>query len=798
MDTTNTDISVKTHLIVTLVIVFIACVGKLFDFPDIPVAAIGFELSVSLAAVLRYKYRIIPAIVLGILISQGLFASSPIIATGTAMSCVAAALLGRWCMVHFVNFDNNLENRQSVISLLSWGSGVAALFATLTSLLWLVTMVPGYQVSFVAFLHTWMWSAMGVILIVPKLLILGKQYYGKVHYDKRQILWLLSIIAVSLIVFTDLFDHDVLGHLFLPFIFYPLIVWGALYVGLSAVYAGVFLIFIATYSSYVFGLGFYGAVSEGKSLEIWSFIMSLLITGLAVGISQVQREKAEWKAASSQMDELLSRTSMTLKTLLMLQCKKAVNDVKGCYAAIFLVEKPDKLKLESQYNLPEDFIKPFSTSDFYYLDSPIRECFKQEDVVSSVENPTKWLHLNASVPYWGGVHCFPILDLFRKPLGVLCVFHSSIARFQLADLETLQRIAYQSSLLIVRKRAEIASEKKHREVENERAFFRAIIDANPDMMFIEDHERKLTHINRSFEALTAFDQKQALGMPSEDVFSRDFASLASKMSWQILHDEAELLREEVWLRKQDDSAVLFDLVKAPMRDIEGNVRGVISIGRDITQQREVEAELVTITEDQQRSIGQELHDGVGQKVVGISFLAKLLSKELDAKQSSLASKAATLATQVNEVIAEIRRLARGLLPIELESNGLNAALESFAQNTSETFDVNCQYLPEGEVLINDRIVSLHLFRIVQEAVNNAIRHGKASHIDVTLKVTKNHFNLSIKDNGVGFDYENYHRGKDIKGVGLQSMVYRAKLIKANVTFSRSAPNGFVVKVLKQS
>lgn len=800
MNSTSTDLSVKTYFTTIITIVLIGSLGKLFGFPDIPVQAIGFELSVSLAAVLRYNYRIIPAIFAGVFISQIVFTTTPMlgVAAGIAVLCILAAFIGRWCMVYFDHFDNNLENRRSVISLLSWGSGVAALFATLTSLFLLETVALDFKIPFETFIHTWMWSAMGVILIAPRLLLLGEDYIPKAHYDKRQLLWLIAIIACCFIVFTDLFAYDVLGHLFLPFIFYPLIVWGALYVGLNAVYTGVFLIFISTYSSYHFGLGFYGVVSEGKSLEIWSFIMSLLITGLAVGISKVQLEKAEWKAASSQMDDLLSRTSMTLKTLLMLQCKTAVNDVKGCYSAIFLVEEPNKLKLESQYNLPEAFIKPFSTSDFYYLETPIRACFKQEDMVSSAENPTRWLHLNTDVPHWGGVHCFPILDLFRKPLGVLCVFYSSLARFQLADIETLQRIAYQSSLLIERKRAEIASEKKHREVENERAFLRAIIDANPDMIFIEDHERKLTHINQSFETLTGLGEKQALGMPSKDVFSQSFAALTFQMSWQILHGETELLREEVWLEKPGDSAILLDLVKAPMRDIEGNIRGVISIGRDITQQREVEAELVTITEDQQRSIGQELHDGVGQKVVGISFLAKLLSHGLQGTESELAPKAATLATQVNEVISEIRRLARGLLPIELESNGLNAALESFTQNTSSTFDVNCQYRPDGEVLINNRIVSLHLFRIAQEAVNNAIRHGKAANIEVILKVRKHHFTLTIKDDGVGFDYENYQRKKDINGVGLQSMVYRAKLIKANVTFSRPDQTGFAVTVITQS
>ena len=185
-------------------------------------------------------------------------------------------------------------------------------------------------------------------------------------------------------------------------------------------------------------------------------------------------------------------------------------------------------------------------------------------------------------------------------------------------------------------------------------------------------------------------------------------------------------------------------------------------------------------------------------VIQLIHSSKLLSHGLQGTESELAPKAATLATQVNEVISEIRRLARGLLPIELESNGLNAALESFTQNTSSTFDVNCQYRPDGEVLINDRIVSLHLFRIAQEAVNNAIRHGKASNIEVILKVRKHHFTLTIKDDGMGFDYENYQRKKDINGVGLQSMVYRAKLIKANVTFSRPDKNGFAVTVVRQS
>ncbi|MTI62598.1 MAG: PAS domain S-box protein [Methylophaga sp.] len=795
MNPNAADISAKTYLSIIIAIIFIASLGKLLDFPDIPRSAIGFELSLALAAVLLFGARILPALFLGVLIAQILFTSPTFSAVGMSLLCLIAAMLGRWGMISFNDFDNNLENRKSVISLLIWGSGVAALFSTLSSLSLLDVLSPDFQVSLEIVVHTWMWTAMGILLIVPRVLLSGNYHYVKLQYDQRQVLWLIAIFASCLLVFTDLSISESLTSLFLPFIFYPLIVWGALYVGLSAVYAGAFLIFMSAYSSYFFGIGYYGEQLAGVAFEIWIFIMSLLITGLAVGVSQVQREEAEWRAASSRMDELLSRTSLSLKTLLMLQCKTAVNGAKGCYSGIFLINDSGKLMLDAQYNLPEKFIEATASTDFSQAETPIKQCYQHGRLVSSTENPRHWMHLDASMPLWGGVHCFPILDMFRKPLGVLCVFYASSTWFHLADMERLQRIAYQSSLLIVRKQAEIALNEKHREVENERAILRTIIDANPDIIFIEGRDHRLTHSNKAFDKLMGLDAGQSLNLSSEDIFSEKFTALIAEMNQKILNGEAPLLREEIWIRGINYTAVLFDLIKAPMQDIEGRIVGIISIGRDITQQREVEAELVGMTEDQQRSIGQDLHDGVGQKLVGISFLAKLLDHGLHAKQSEFARNASTLTSQINEVISEIRGLARGLLPIELESNGLNAALDSLTKNTTATCDVNCVYMPTGEVLISDRIVSLNLYRIAQEAISNAIRHGKANKIEVGLEVNDNHFTLTVRDNGIGFDYEKYQQFNKIKGIGLQSMIYRTRLINAKVSFAKLA-EGFEVKVVR--
>lgn len=795
MNSDGQAVSVKTYFNIIIATVIVASLGKLFDFPDVPYSTVGLELGISFAAVLLFGFKPIPAIFVGVLISQLFFPSTILMSLGTATACISAAILGRWGMLYFNHFDNNLENRKSVISLLSWGAGVAALFATGLCLLWLNMIDEGGQLSLNIFLHTWMWSAMGVLLIAPPILLLNDFQYVRLKYDQRHMVWLLSITAFCLLVFTDFLVGESLRHVFLPYIFYPLIVWGALYVGLSTVYAGVFLIFMSAYTSYLFGVGFYGGMLSGTAIQMWSFITSLSITGLAVGVSQVQREQAEWKAASSRMDELLSRTSLSLKSLLTMQCNSAVNGVKGCYSAIFLMDDANKFTLAAQHDLPETFTKAFDSADFNQLNAPITECFKLGKQVSSVENPKKWVHLDAPVALWGGVHCFPILNLFRKPLGVLCVFYSSSTRFQLAEIGSLQRIAYQCSLLIVRKQAEIALNDKHREVENERAILRTMIDANPDVIFIKDQDRKLTHSNSAFKKLIGLSEQQALGLSSDEVFSERLDPLIAEMDWKILTNELEVVREEVWLKNFNGVSVLFDLVKAPMKNIEGKILGVISIGRDITQQREVEAELVAMTEDQQRVIGQELHDGVGQKLVGISFLAKLLDHGLHAKNSEFAKNASTLAIQINEVIAEVRGLARGLLPIELESNGLNAALESLSATISNTFKIECIYVPIGEVLVRDRIVSLNLYRIVQEAVNNAIRHGKASSIEIRLEVSNTNFILSIKDDGIGFDYEKYSQHNKVNGIGLQSMVYRARLINAKVNFTKLSDEGFEITVV---
>lgn len=796
MNSSRENLSVRTATLIIISIVLVACLGKLFDFPGVPHPTIGLELGIGLAAVLLFGIKVTPVVVIGVLISQMLFSSGLITSTGMAIACISAAILGSWGMRHFHHFDNNLENSKSVVGLLSWGAGVAALLSTFISLLWLSLVDRAFEISFSSFIHSWMWSAMGVLLIVPRVLLLTHQQYVKFQYDQRQLLWLVSIVLSCLMVFTDFIVDESIRHIFLPYIFYPLIVWGALYVGLSAVYAGVFLIFMSAYSSNLFGVGFYGEMSSGTAIEMWSFIMSLVITGLAVGVSQIQREQAEWRAASSRVDELLSRTALSLKTLLAMQCRSAVNDINGCHSAIFLTNETGEFNLAAQANLPEPLRQALADRDISQLDMPITQCFRQGAMISSVENPKKWIHLDTAVSQWGGVHCFPILDFFRQPLGVLCVFYSSFTRFQLAEIERLQRIAYQASLLIVRREADETLKEKQRAVENERAILRTMIDANPDVIFIQDEQRRLTHCNKGFKKLIGLTEAETLGASADAVFPERLDTLVAEMDGRILSGDAKLLREEVWLKHVNGSAVLFDLIKAPMKDFEGKIRGVISIGRDITKHREIESELVTMTEDQQRLIGQELHDGVGQKLVGISFLAKLLDHGLNDKNLEFGQHASTLVQRINEVIAEIRGLARGLLPIELESNGLHAALESFADNTSTTFNIDCVYHPDGEVLISDRVVSLHLFRIVQEAVNNAIRHGKASRIDISLAVSNHNFALSIKDNGVGFDYDEYQQYNKVDGIGLQSMAYRSRLIKAKVNFIKSGDEGFELQVVR--
>ncbi|GJL76686.1 ATP-binding protein [Nitrosomonas sp.] len=211
------------------------------------------------------------------------------------------------------------------------------------------------------------------------------------------------------------------------------------------------------------------------------------------------------------------------------------------------------------------------------------------------------------------------------------------------------------------------------------------------------------------------------------------------------------------------------------------------------ERKRLEQTLVFVAEEQAHTIGQELHDNLGQQIAAIGYQVRALEKKIAASgNQDMAAVAASIATQVQTAVIHIKQLAQGLLPFELEANGLIAALEKLATRIATTYSITCDFLCDNEIKINDKNIALNLYRIAQEAANNAIRHGGAQHLTLSLTIKENNLFLSICDDGCGFAAETGHG--ETQGMGIKIMQYRAKQLGAKLKFLSSAEGGAQVCV----
>ena len=215
------------------------------------------------------------------------------------------------------------------------------------------------------------------------------------------------------------------------------------------------------------------------------------------------------------------------------------------------------------------------------------------------------------------------------------------------------------------------------------------------------------------------------------------------------------------------------------------------------QEREnLEQQILEISEREQRRIGQDLHDGLGQHLAGIELMMQSLEQKLAGKSKAEAAQAAKIAQYVRDAIRQTRSLARGLSPVELDANGLMSALHELAANVQNMFRVKCIFRCDKPVLMAENAVATHLFRIAQEAVSNAIKHGKASQIEIALTSLPERLMLAVKDNGSGIPVSSSRA----KGMGLRIMHYRAAVIGGSLAVQRD-PNGgttVVCSILQKS
>ena len=347
-----------------------------------------------------------------------------------------------------------------------------------------------------------------------------------------------------------------------------------------------------------------------------------------------------------------------------------------------------------------------------------------------------------------------------------------------------------------------------RRLQESEAHQRAILNTAIDAILSVDESGVIISANTASEKFFDYSQVELIGMFIHEILVSHFNIFNRPVGQKINCDnDLEMIYKPVaemtGLKKRNiemDQANLHwfalkrDGSKVPVEISTGQIDGIpmkTMVIRDVSSIRALQRQLVSITEDQERRIGQELHDDIGQEMTGAAMLTEALISDL--KRLNMGSEVLELAERIQSRLARsrgvVRKLARGLALEVIDSTGLCHELEELSTSIRALHLLDCIWDPPERSLNIDPETATQLFRIAQEAVNNALKHSGATMIEIGLteKLGLNSWELKITDNGKGISESIWN--DEVGGMGLRIMRYRAKLIGGQMEFQVSAEAG---------
>jgi len=324
------------------------------------------------------------------------------------------------------------------------------------------------------------------------------------------------------------------------------------------------------------------------------------------------------------------------------------------------------------------------------------------------------------------------------------------------------------------------------ELQQERNVLSAILDTVAALVVVLDPRGRIVRFNRACEQTTGYSFAEVRGKYIWELFLvpeeiEGFKALLERSRSGRVPEEYE----SYWLMRSGELRLISWSTTVLSRG--QGMAHTIATGIDVTERKRLERSILEVSAREQRRIGQDLHDGLGQHLTGIAFLSKVLEEKLSEKSVPESADAAKIVLLVNDAIRKTKELARGLLPVVSDAQGLMAALRQCAEEMEDLFRVRCRFACDIPVFVRDVNVATHLYHIAREALNNAMKHGKASELVIKLSANGDQGVLSIRDNGVGLP--EVQKGT---GMGLNIMSYRARMVGGSLDVRLNTDRGVTV------
>ena len=395
--------------------------------------------------------------------------------------------------------------------------------------------------------------------------------------------------------------------------------------------------------------------------------------------------------------------------------------------------------------------------------------------------------------------CFPLRS-HNLVLGTLFFASSKKSSFSDVEIQLIRTVSLHIAEAI--SRIQYQQEVRDRE-ENLQAVLKTAVDA----IVTIDQTDLISSANRASERMFGYPPCDLIGQHIELLMAEPFREASPSFIRRYGTTADPYLvgwRCETLARRRDGSIFPVEL---SISEIDHEQKYTVFI-RDITERKELQRGVLEAAAEEQRRLGYELHDGIQQELTGLSLFAGLvcqsvqqLSAAPDPSQTQpetvtsrlsadtlqrLAEAAERLSQGLAETHRHVQELAHGILPVQVDADGLRVALESLAESVKP--QVNCDFVSMGDVQIADNTTASHVYRIAQEALNNALRHGHADTVHILLLANDDKITLEVIDNGSGLDPV-----QSTKGMGLQTMEYRASLIGGTLSITRLSRGGTTVR-----